>query len=605
MAGSRIPVETVLTIRDINVVNVYVQAAQAAEKYSAAAQKANEVGKDWGGGAMLATSMALGAIVAGATAATTAMVGLNSEAEKNRNKLAGDIKVYGYAQTYADGLLLADKYLQKIREDAAALPGEDSDFIRSFGIAFPAMAEKGKRSLNEMVDLSNKLTAVLVAKGVDPSQIGRDIGLMVRGRAGMDVRSFVELQSVLGGKKPTITTEEWNKLKDEDRFKRLEAATSKFDDSIKAFATTWEAVSSTAMSYIKEFGRTLGAPLFEAVKRYLDTANKAFEKHKESIMLAANMGMTLAVQGGEWLAGRMSGVGSALIPKGYATSGGADKLGAIFDSMATAGLAVLNMMTPLAEAVSAVESALMGVLGGLAPSLANLGEIAVSVSAKLASGFLEGATQTVNALGPALSSTASLLGDDLTFVTNQLIIGVGMIVDVFVGAYGDIKMIFEALKKLMPGGDTYSKWGTKVEENKVGDEMSRWWKASSAEERSKLGVEFMQAAQEEADRYRAKFGLGHVDAVKTISNTVAAQMGEAFWSSESKRAATEDAERRARGKKPPTVTQDFRGSKFNIAQRFDKEFEPGRILTAIREDAATLASRRLRAGITPLFGTGG
>ena len=53
--------------------------------------------------------------------------------------------------------------------------------------------------------------------------------------------------------------------------------------------------------------------------------------------------------------------------------------------------------------------------------------------------------------------------------------------------------------------------------------------------------------------------------------------------------------------KPPPTNMDFRGSRFDIEQRFAEGFDPDRIATAFSNDLALLGERRLQSGFAPLF----
>lgn len=588
----KVVVETVLTAKDENTKRTWDEARGAAERYENTAARA--------GGKAGMMAMGAGAIAVGALAAMTyeagkAMVHLGSQAEKTNIQLAGDIQVYKYAANYNDALLLSSKYLQQIRRDAAALPGEDSQFIQSFGIAFPAMAEKGVRNMEQMVGLSNKLTAVLISKGVDPGQIGRDISLMVGGHAGADVRSFTLMKGVLGAKGGAATTEEWNKLKVEDRFKRLEAAAGRFDDTIKEFGKSWEAVSSTSISYVKALAREAGGPMFEAVKTSLDFVNKFYEAHEEQIIgmaqFAGVAGMDSARAAGR---GAMA-IGSALEPRGYAGAGMAGERGTrMFDDLVGAGSAVVDILVPLGDAMSSVGSAIAGGMGGLLPGLTSIGEIVVVVGGELIKGFLSIVTILADTIGPKLTEFATGISDLIKLTENLIIIGIGKIKplwDEFAkGATRDYEKASQTLTDV-------NEWlGKKTGIHGLGSALEGGAAAPG------IMAEVHKVAQEEADKARKELGIGRTGAASGLQAYYEKwQKGKedkdfADWLEEEK------AGMRARKLKRDKPVQDFRGSKFSIEQKFAPGFDPGRVLTAIKEDVGALAQKRLSSGISPLFG---
>jgi hypothetical protein len=61
----------------------------------------------------------------------------------------------------------------------------------------------------------------------------------------------------------------------------------------------------------------------------------------------------------------------------------------------------------------------------------------------------------------------------------------------------------------------------------------------------------------------------------------------------------------APGAKPDGIYQDFRGSKFDITQKFAEGFDPGRVSVAFTEDIARVGEKRLQSGFAPAFAVRG
>jgi hypothetical protein len=59
-------------------------------------------------------------------------------------------------------------------------------------------------------------------------------------------------------------------------------------------------------------------------------------------------------------------------------------------------------------------------------------------------------------------------------------------------------------------------------------------------------------------------------------------------------------QREAISERPPPPVNDFRGSRFQIEQKFAEGFDPDRIAAAFSSDLATLGERRLQSGFTPI-----
>jgi hypothetical protein len=67
------------------------------------------------------------------------------------------------------------------------------------------------------------------------------------------------------------------------------------------------------------------------------------------------------------------------------------------------------------------------------------------------------------------------------------------------------------------------------------------------------------------------------------------------------RAAARKKEVSDRDDKPPAPYNDFRGSRFDITQRFAEGFDPDRIALAFTSDLAALGERKLQSGFSPLY----
>lgn len=564
---AKIPVETVLTARDVNTASTFRSAASAADALHASA-----------GAASSAVRMFSGlAAAAGVAVSVGNLVKINQELEQTQNSLAGNIKVYGYAKNYADSLILADETLRRIRADAASLPGSDSDFIQAFAVTFPTQAELGVKSIELMTKRSNELTAVLLSKGVDARQAGRDLSLMMRGQAGMDVRSFMELKGVMGVK----STEEWNRMSAKKRLAKLDEARGKFGDTIKAFESTWDAVTSTGASYLKNLATEGSKPLFELAKGNIKAINDYIGSIQPKLLDTASLLGTMAADAARFAGRTVAQVGNALMPSRDAMSQTGAAAVSVLNSLATAGSHVLSVLTPVGAALSAAVSAVVSALAPVAAGALQLGEV-FYVAGKL---FLDASSGILSvladALGPGLLSVGKLFGGAFSLLADLFIIFVAQLkpyldatVTVFQWFAQTIGKIVTWIGNKIPGG--------------AGDLVTK-------------GVaSFHQVAEDS----RAALGVGRVDAAGFLQKYTANFYAEREKAEKARQEALLRIAKDGAKNKWPTINQDFRGSKFDIEQKFAQGFDPGRVLTAVREDAAKVAQRRLQAGITPLFGAG-
>ena len=534
------------------------------------------------------------------------LIKVNQELESTTNSIAGNIKVYKYADNYADALLLAEETLRRIRADAASLPGSDSDFIRAFSLTFPTQAELGVKSLEEMTKRLNELTAVLLSKGVDAAQAGRDLSLMMRGQAGMDVRSFMELKGVMGVK----STEQWNKMAAKDRLKKLDEARGKFGDTIKAFEKTWDAVTSTGASYLKNFVTEGSKPLFELAKENLKAINDYLGSAQEKILTMSSLFGTMAADAARWVGGlvvgstvtresaneiattKTSGLLEALMPTGFDPVNAMGKTGEVFNYIVTAGNHLLNVLSPVAEVFSSMISVVFGFAVNLAAGFGAV-ETATGVLSLVIDGVAGAVVGVFDAIGPIFAGLGSVLG--------TLANGFG---DVVVMVAWSLQPAFAKLSEVV---------GWAIEKF---DKFVTWMGQKIGGSDTLKGIKsFGDTVHAFADESRKQLGIGRIDATGFLQKYTANFLAEREKAEKArqerlaqiakdaaKNKRPEDRQAEAGRDRAVTINQDFRGSKFDIEQKFAQGFDPGRVLTAVREDSAKLAQRRLTAGITPMFG---
>lgn len=572
MAGKKIPVETVLSARDVNTNATWEKLAQAAQHYHGAMSQAQSAFNGFqtlvAGGTVLAAG-------AGLVGTATKITEIGSAAEKTQQSLAGSFQVYGFAKSYADAIYLADDAVMKFKKDAAALPGTTEDFIRSFDTNSMKQYESGVNSINEAMDRSNKLTAVLLAKGVDSGQIGRDLSQMFGGHAGADVNSFVKLQGQLGVKDAA----HFNKKSAQERIKLLDQVIGKNKDVIAAFSSTWEAASSTTESFFKDMVKAGTAPLFEAAKNNLKAMNDYLEPLMPQIEKTLRLGGGAAVAGGSFLMRGAGNVIQAAMPSQHAMGVSAAAAGQVLNYLATAGNSFLHVLTPIAGAFSSFGSLMAELSSAIGPGLMSLGETIFSLGTLLAGGIGDALSNFWGLIGPLMSSGAALVGKGMNVLADTLIIGAYQLKKAF-----DLVANSPAFQKLISIDKKIVGW--------MVDKLD--WTGA--------GNKVTQAVHNQAEEARKAMGIGRVDASGGLGDYVKKRQLEQELDDEAKRWRVLAAQNQAAKNKRPTINQDFRGSKFSIEQKFAQGFDPGRVLTAVREDTQKMAQRRLSSGLTPLFG---
>lgn len=234
----------------------------------------------------IGTGMVVGAAISAVGALTARTIELNGQAESTALALAGMMQVGGLtaagANGFRDALAMSERTMDKIRRDAAALPGEASDFITVFRGGLAGAIRSGMNDPAAIADFTNRFGAVAIALQVDSEQAGRDLNLMLSGRAGAQVAMWNRLGDAIGK-----SAKEFNKLDPAERLRLLQTALGSYQPMIDAYANTWDAISSTATSSATELLRVGGKPLFEFAKRNLEVINKLFGDSESALQRLA------------------------------------------------------------------------------------------------------------------------------------------------------------------------------------------------------------------------------------------------------------------------------------------------------------------------------
>jgi len=533
--------------------------------------------------------MALGgAAAAGMYTTLDGLVSINKKMEETQQQLAGNIQVYKFADNYADALLRADGALKQIREDAAKLPGSDSDFIQAFALTFPAQAELGQRNLKEMVKRSNELTAIALSKGIDAGQAGRDISLMMRGHAGEDVRTFRELKGVMGIK----GTDEWNRLDKKKRLEKLDMARGKFSDTIKAFEGTWEAITSTSASYAKSTALAISQPLFEAVKGPLREMNDWLGRNNEQIEKFGYIAGTMVVEGlkeaAHWIATIMPGGNGLRGVVDFAQDFAQDHRSEItetFDNLVEAVGVFVPVVEHAAEFLWDFGYQALELASGMLPDLSYAVMVTAEGLAWFGEGIVSVAGWLVDTLGPAVHWIAEAFGGNLRFAVDVLSVALGGFWDELVDEW---RRAGEWIDSVIGHSRGLTEWFGKVR-----NALVEMWNQL---------MEFLhQGKAAFYQTYMPDQGNGSGGTADALGDRIGKLVEARDKAEADKRKRLEKIEMEQAKKKGISVNQDFRGSKFSIEQAFAEGFDPGRVLTAVRDDVGKLAARRLSSGLTPLF----
>lgn len=220
--------------------------------------------------------VAVGATAAGALGAS--IVSMNGKLEETQISLASIFQGAGSTSSFGQGMAVASSQMEKMKKDAAALPGEFTDLMGIFQtISTNALAS------GMTVDATRQMAALSMAagaiKGVPMRIVGREMAGLLEGRAG--AHNLIGLRLGLMGGKAT----EFNHLSEEKRAAKLQQLLQKAvsPEALDAFQHSFIGLFSTAKQNVKTIGAAFGEPLFNSVKTSLSHLNDWYSANEPKI----------------------------------------------------------------------------------------------------------------------------------------------------------------------------------------------------------------------------------------------------------------------------------------------------------------------------------
>lgn len=209
----------------------------------------------------------------GVAGVTYGVASLNKELEATQLSLAAIFTARDQSSGITAGLDDAGKMMKEMRRDAAELPGEFSDLVGIFKtISVPGFnAGMDKTKLKDMAKNTMAVSAVM---GVPMDMAGREMGMLLGGRAG----SHNVLGTRLG-----FTAENFNKLDEGHRVAAITAELKKWEPVIELYKHSFEGISSTLVDNAKQFLGAATLPLFEKVKTTMSSINDWFDANQGKV----------------------------------------------------------------------------------------------------------------------------------------------------------------------------------------------------------------------------------------------------------------------------------------------------------------------------------
>lgn len=175
---------------------------------------------------------------------------------------------------------MAGNVFEQVRQDSIKSVATAQELFTLYqGIVGPIIqAGFGLKTVRTMTLDTVNAAGVL---GVDLEQARRDVSLMVRGAAGMDVKLFSMLRSTGA---IVESTEQWNKsLTQQERVEKLAAALARFAPAGDKFARSFAGVTSTFKGIRQEFTRSAWQPIMDSMARALWRVNDILIANQDTI----------------------------------------------------------------------------------------------------------------------------------------------------------------------------------------------------------------------------------------------------------------------------------------------------------------------------------
>jgi len=209
------------------------------------------------------------------------------KAEDTRLAFAGMFQAFGAAGTKGpDGfnraLMMSRELLDDLMMRSAKVPGTFEDVQEIFRGLLPGGVESGQ-SIKAIEEVALKYQGIGRLFRMDSAMVGRELQMLMEGRARASNALFMHLKPLLG----ISDAKAFNEMSPEKRWEALSKATRGFDDALAAAGNTWTSVSTTTETYFNFFKRNVAVPMLESLKRVLIDVNTWYEKNRVSVDLFA------------------------------------------------------------------------------------------------------------------------------------------------------------------------------------------------------------------------------------------------------------------------------------------------------------------------------
>lgn len=566
----------------------------------------------------------LGAAVslAGVTELGKHIIDVGNQFEMAKTQVGGFLNSLGFASSYTSGLKQADSVLMKIIADSAKLPGEAEEYIEVFKAGLPVVAAASGKAVGGVVEFTNRFAAVARTLGVNAGEAGVELQKMLTAGQGTAIirspmwRQLLTFLHTIPGQ-ANLTTQAFNAMSSTKRFELLQQTLGKFGPMLDQASKNWDAQAGAIASNTRLMIRLSTVPIFEKAKETLGKINDLIMDGNGKLTPFARtlqtIGMTI----------------STYIVKGFEKA--LDVATMLKDRVASIGGNLSNspgfkmLGVALGRIGSFASTALKGAASGTKSSAIYGGvNVATHVSALDVFGKrLAIFTQPLDALSKTFS-TISGYGTDLWQMFLQLQDAVNIVLQPIFAFEAEMVRIYGVFAdRLRPTVQ------------KIETAFGHLWHSGAhvlnpvfrilgkiiakiAETGGKVLIPVLQGLGKMIAWVIERFSdlldwIGKkLDKIAPKENDLT--KGPSMWDDimntfdqlqKDLNKTDEEVSGEAKAPGAPAgagVYQDFRGSKFDITQKFAEGYDPDRIAVAFAQDVGQVGEQRLQSAHEPLFG---
>jgi len=180
---------------------------------------------------------------------------------------------------FAEAERLSSATYQNMQDMAIESSATSAELLGIFNGIYGASRSAGTSMAGINTMTQNAATAA-AALGIDFQQASRDMGAMMRGGAGMDVKLFQSLRSMNA---ITADAQEFNALAPEERIAMLSHALSGFEDANAAYGRSLPGALSTTTDLFQLFRGAFFGPAFARMAELLNDLNTYLIANKDAI----------------------------------------------------------------------------------------------------------------------------------------------------------------------------------------------------------------------------------------------------------------------------------------------------------------------------------